>query len=149
MASGQENSFSAIFWIWMAAGVAFLILEALTPAVFFICFTVGAAAAGIYSYFSPTEYYWQIGIFIMVSLVMIPFTRRLAKRMSSNPTQGANVDRMIGGTAVVTRGIMPEEPGQVRFESEHWAASSTQPINEGSRVKILSIKGTRVDVEPI
>ena len=149
MAAGQDSGFTAIFWIWMAAGVAFLILEVVTPAVFFICFTVGAAVAGIYSYFNPTDYYWQIGIFVLVSLVLIPFTRKFARRLSSGPTQGANVDRMIGGTAVVIRSIMPDEPGQVRFESEHWAASSTVPVNEGSRVKIIAIKGTRVDVEPI
>lgn len=149
MTSGQDSGFSAIFWIWLSAGVIFLILEALTPAVFFICFTVGAVASAIFAYFNPTEYYWQIGIFVLVSILLIPFTRRFARRLSPGVTQGANVDRMIGGIAVVTRGIGADSLGQVRFESEHWQASSAQPVNEGSRVKILAVRGTRVDVEPV
>ena len=60
----------------MAAAVVFLILELVSPALFFICFVAGGVVAGIFSYFSPDAYYWQIGLFIVVTA----FTMRLIIR---------------------------------------------------------------------
>ena len=60
-----------MFWIWLAAAVVFLIIELLSPTFFFICFTAGAVVSGVFSYFYPEAYYWQIGIFIVVSLALL------------------------------------------------------------------------------
>jgi len=138
-----------VFWIWMTAAAIFLIIELLTPTLVFICFVAGALGAGVYSGFSPEQYLWQIGTFIVVSLVLLPFTRRFADRISKAPPELSNVDRMIGQTAIVTRDIDPDTGGQVKFEGELWQARADAAIAKDARVQIVSVSGTKVFVQPI
>jgi inner membrane protein len=136
-----------IFWIWMAAALVFLIIELAMPTLIFLCFVVGAAAAGVYASFEPEQYYWQIGICLAVSLVLLPFSRKFAHRITKAQPQNANVDRMIGHTVVVTREIQPDHPGQVKYEGEVWLASGEETFAVGDKVKVVSLSGTRVRVE--
>ena len=73
---------SSIFWIWMAAAVIFLILELITPTLIFASFVAATAAAGVYSYFAPTSYYVQLGIFVGVAVILLPTTRVIAKKIT-------------------------------------------------------------------
>jgi membrane protein implicated in regulation of membrane protease activity len=136
-----------IFWIWMAAALIFLIIELSSPTLIFVCFVVGSITAGIYSTFQPDEYYWQIGICLAVSLALLPLSRKFAHRITKAQPQNANVDRMIGHTAVVTKAIDPDQPGQIRYEGEVWLANASESFAEGTKVKIVSLSGTRVRVE--
>jgi len=138
---------TGIYWIWLAAAVIFLIIELMTPALLFICFVVGSVAAGIYSYFSPDQYYWQIGIFVFVSLILLPPTRILAKRLNKSSTQKSNVDALIGKVGKVTKAIDPDDGGQVQVGGEVWIAGASQKIDAGARVKVISVSGARLYVE--
>lgn len=140
---------STMFWIWMAAGLVFLILEIISPTLFFVCFAAGAVVSGVYSYFSPESYYLQTGIFIIVSVGLIPITRRFAKKISTEQPEHANVDRMLGKTGLVTKQIEPDTLGQVRFEGEVWAAQASESIEEHARVRITRVSGTKVTVERV
>jgi membrane protein implicated in regulation of membrane protease activity len=136
-----------MFWIWMAAALVFLIIELTMPTLIFLCFVVGSVVAAIYGLFYPIEYYWQIGICLAVSLVLLPFSRKFAHRISKAQPQNANVDRMIGHTAIVTKPIEPDHPGQIKYEGEVWLASAEEPLALGTKVNIVSVAGTRVRVE--
>jgi membrane protein implicated in regulation of membrane protease activity len=138
-----------MFWIWMAVGLMAIIIEVVTPTLVIISFAVGAASAAIYGQFYPTEYVIQTGIFLVVSLVLLPFIRKLASKFTKDSPETSNVDRMIGETAIVTKAIDPNRGGHVRFEGEIWAADAPVAVPENSKVTILSITGTRVKVEPL
>ncbi len=138
-----------IFWVWMAVAVVFLIIELATPAFLFACFSIGAFASGIYSIFSPEAYYLQVGIFVVVSVVLLPFTRKLADKISKEPPELSNVDRMIGQPAVVTKPIDRVTGGQIQYEGELWQARADEAIEESARVRIISVAGTRAHVERI
>ena len=71
-----------MFWIWMAAAAVFVIVEQFAPTLVFLSFAVAAAVSGIYAQFKPEEFYWQIGIFIMVTVVVFPLSRKFAKRIT-------------------------------------------------------------------
>jgi len=137
------------FWIWMAAALVFLIIELATPTMVFICFTAGAAAAGIYAEFYPDSYWIQGGMFAVVSVALIPLMRRFASRITKPSPQRSNVDRLIGETAIVTQQIQPDLAGKIRFESEIWAAVADEAIPAEAKVKVLSISGTKAKVERI
>ena len=137
---------STMFWIWMAAAVVFLILELATPALLFICFSVGAAAAGIYGQLYPESYPWQIGIFILVTGVTLPLSRKFASKITKESPEISNVDRMINQTALVVREINPDSAGQVKYQGEIWRALATESIEANAKVKIVSISGTTVTV---
>ena len=135
------------FWIWMAVALVFLILELATPTMVFVCFTAGAAAAGIYGQFYPEAHFVQGGIFAVVSVALIPFMRKFAKRITKPSPQLSNVDRLIGSTATVTQKIDPDTAGKIRFESEIWSAIADESIPPESKVRILSVSGTKLKVE--
>jgi inner membrane protein len=137
-----------MFWIWLAVAAVFLIIELATPTMIFISFFAGAVAAALYSLGSPDGYYWQIGIFLIVSIILLPMMRRLAKKITRGPTRMSNVDRMIGGEALVVKAIDPDNDGRVRFEGELWAAKAERPIAENTRVIITSVSGVKVHVRP-
>ena len=131
----------------MAAAVVFLIIELATPSFFFICFAVGAAATGIYGQFYPESYPWQIGIFIFVSAVLLPLSRKFANKISKPAPETSNVDRMINETAIVIKDIDPDDPGQIRYQGEIWRAEAEEKIEKEAKVTILSIAGTTVKVK--
>ncbi|MCB2230399.1 NfeD family protein [bacterium] len=137
-----------MFWIWLAVAAIFLIIELTTPTLIFISFFAGGVAAALYSLGSPEGYYWQLGIFLIVSVVLLPLMRRLAKKMTKETAQVSNVDRMIGQQALVVKAIDPDTDGQVRFEGEVWVARSDQPIAAQSHVIITAVSGVKVHVKP-
>ena len=127
----------------------FLILELMTPTLVFACFVVGSAVSGIYSYFYPEAYYWQIGLFVAISVILLPLTRTLAKKITKPSPQKSNIDALIGKVALVTKAIDPDLGGQVRIEGEVWVASAHEKIEENVKVKVVSVSGTKVHVEKI
>jgi len=138
---------STMFWIWMAAAVIFLILELATPTLIFACFVIGSIASGIFAYFSPEEYYWQIGIFLIVSAVLLPTTRSIARKITKESPQKSNIDALVGKIGLVTKAIDPDLGGQILVEGESWRAVASQAITEGSKVRVLSFSGTKLTVE--
>ena len=138
-----------MFWIWMAAALIFLILELTTPGFVFACFVVGAIASGIYGYFFPEAYYWQIGLFVFVSIILLPMTRSLAKKITKPSPQKSNIDALIDQVALVTKEIDPDLGGQVRIEGEKWIARAEQKIEVNTKVRVIKVSGTRVHVEPL
>ena len=138
---------STIFWIWAAAMLIFLILELWTPTLVFACFVVGSLAAGIYSAFSPDEYYWQLGIFVAVSVVLLPATRSLARRITKPSPQKSNVDGMIGKVGLVTKAIDRDLGGHVKVEGETWQARAGSDIEADRKVRIVGVSGTKLHVE--
>lgn len=140
---------ATMFWIWLAFAVIFLILELVTPTLFFVCFVIGSIAAAVFSHFQPESYYWQIGLFLAVSIVLFPLTRKFARRITKDQPESANIDRLIGKTAIVIKPISPSQSGQVKFEGEVWGASADQEIGEATTVRIKAVAGTRLNVEKL
>ncbi|MFQ5498967.1 MAG: NfeD family protein [Candidatus Zixiibacteriota bacterium] len=136
-----------IVWIWVAAAVVFLILELATPTLIFACFVAGSLAGGVGAYVSPENYYMQASVFALVSIVLLPFTRILAKRITKESPQKSNVDALIGKVGLVTKAIDKDLGGQVQLEGEVWTAVADEQIAIDSKVTVLSISGTKVHVE--
>ncbi len=138
-----------MFWIWLAAAVIFLILELATPTLIFACFVAGSIVSGVFSFFYPEAYYWQIGIFLIVSSGLLPLTRALAKKITKESPQKSNIDALVGKVALVTKAIDPDLGGQVQIEGEVWVANADEAIEENAKVKVVAFSGTKAHVEKI
>lgn len=136
-----------VVWIWLAAFAIFLILEVMTPSMLFIGFSISALISGMFSFFYPESFYWQIGIFIIVSAIILPLTRKMAKKMTKDSPQIANVDALIGKVGLVTKPIDPDLGGQISINGEIWRAAATETILENEKAKILKVVGATVHVE--
>lgn len=139
-----------LFWIWLAAAAIFLIIEIATPSLVFACFVVGSIASAITAYLYPDSYLWQIAIFAVISMILIPLTRPLARKISIESPQKSNVDAMVNRTGMVVKAIDPDKDiGQVRVEGQVWQAQAAGKIEEGAKVKVTGVTGARLTVEKI
>ena len=140
-----------MFWLWLAAAVIFLIIEIGTPVLVFACFVVGSAGAAVTATFYPESYLLQGGVFAVISMILIPLTRPLARRVTRHASkQKVNVDAMVGQTGIVIRQIIPsEDAGQVRVEGQVWRALANDVIDEGTKVKVDKISGAKLYVSKI
>lgn len=136
-----------IVWIWLAAAVIFLIIELATPTLIFVCFVAGAIGGGLYSYFFPEAFYAQIGIFVVVSIVLLPMMRKLAKKISTKDTLKSNVDALIGKVGLVTKTIDADLGGQIQIEGEVWIAGADEDIAENEKAEVISVTGTKLHVK--
>ena len=138
-----------IFWLWLAAAVIFLIIEIGTPTLVFACFTVGSIGAAVSSTMTDS-YLIQAAVFAVISIILIPLTRPLAKKITKPSPQATNVDAMIGRPGIVIKKIDPAlDVGQVRVDGQVWQANAEEPIDEGTKIKVDSVIGARLHVSQI
>lgn len=135
-----------MFWIWLGAAVIFLIVELGTPVLVFACFVIGSFGAAITSTITES-YLIQMAVFVIVSTVLIPLTRPLARKITKESPQKTNVDAMIGQVGIVIKKIDPDaDTGQVRVIGQVWQANADGVINEGKKIKVESVSGARLNV---
>ncbi len=138
-----------MFWIWMAAALVFLIVEIGVPGLIFVCFAVGAVGAAVYAQIAPEDYMVQTGLFAVISIILVPMTRKFAKRISNDSAQKSNIDALINQPAIVVKDIDTLEGiGQVRIQGEIWSARADSIIALGSKVTVVSIEGNHLNVRP-
>lgn len=139
-----------LFWIWLAAAAIFLIIEIATPSLVFACFVVGSIASAVLAYLYPESYLWQIGVFAVISMILIPLTRPLARKITVESPQKSNVDAMMDRPGLVVKTIDPDkDTGQVRVDGQVWQAQASGKIEEGVKVIVTGITGARLTVKKI
>lgn len=68
------------FLAWIAIAVIFLILEVASFSFFYACFVLGAILAGVSAFFTDSATL-QALIFMILSVVLLPLSRPLAKKL--------------------------------------------------------------------
>lgn len=131
---------------WLAATVIFGLVELITAPLICIWFCGGSLVATIVAY--ATQSVWlSIAAFVIVSALLLVFTRPLVKSKIAPKVQPTNADRIIGKEAVVTESIDPvENKGQIKVEGQIWSAKSDLAINEGEKVTVSAIEGVKAVV---
>ena len=138
-----------IFWPWMAAAVIFLIIEITTPSLVFACFVIGCIGSAVTSTITDS-YLIQAAVFAGISIVLIPLTRPLARKITKPSPQPTNVDAMVGRPGLVVKKIDPSlDIGQVRVDGQVWQAVADEALDEGAKIKVDKIIGARVYVSKI
>lgn len=136
---------------WLAAAVIFVIIEGLTMGLTTIWFAGGAVVALIAALLGAGLEI-QIGLFFVVSIILLFSTRKLFIKKLHTGQEKTNVDALIGREAVVTSTIRPLEPGIIRLGSQDWTAICKEEdtvIAEGTRVKVTAIEGVKAVVVPL
>lgn len=135
---------------WLIALVILLIIEIITLGLTTIWFAGGALVAFIAAILQAPLLI-QIVLFLVVSFVLLIFTRPIAERYFNANRQKTNVNSMIGKEAKVTADIDNfNQTGQVKLGSVEWTARSEEDgvkIAAGSRVEICRVEGVKVFVK--
>lgn len=141
-----------MFWIWFIVAVAFLIIEALTVDLVSVWFAASALIMGVVAAIFPElDVWWEIGIFVALSSVLVLSTRKLVKKFFKRKKgQETNLELNIGHTAIVVEEIDNlHEKGSVKINGLVWTARSEtgEVIEEGALVVFKSISGNKAFVE--
>lgn len=138
--------------VWLIAFVAFLVIEGLTMGLYSIWFAVGSVGALIAASIAPELYWAQIVVFLLLSGATLAGVRPFAQRALKSRKVGTNADINVGKIGKVIETICNEDAtGAVYVYGKTWTARSSSDsvtIREDTYVKVLSIEGVKLIVEP-
>lgn len=146
MFSGLEMS-EPLIWILIA--VIFAVIEGFTMGLTTIWFTVGGVGACIIALLGG-PLLLQIAVFLIISIILLYFTRPLAEKRLRIGHEKNNIDLMIGKSCLVTETIEPYHTGQVKLNGLVWTAlanDNKETLAKGELVKIVRIEGVKLIVE--
>lgn len=136
--------------IWLALTAVLLIIEIATLGLTTIWFAAGALAAFFAALLGMNQGI-QIGVFVVVSVVLLFFTRPWAVKYLNTKTIKTNTEALVGKTARVIVDINNlKSQGQVVINGLEWTARSsddTVVFKTGDAVTIVGIEGVKLIVE--
>ena len=136
--------------IWLALTAVLLIIEIVTLGLTTIWFAAGALFAFFAALLGMNQDI-QIGVFVVVSVVLLFFTRPLAVKYLNTKTIKTNTEALVGKTARVIVDINNlKSQGQVVINGLEWTARSsddTVVFKIGDAVTIVGIEGVKLIVE--
>lgn len=136
----------SIWWLFLI--VVLIIMELMTMGLTTIWFAGGAVAAFIAA-LCGAALEVQIGLFVVVSFLLLFAFRPLAKRyLNANHTR-TNVDSAIGAEALVTEEIRNDlGQGTAVLNGQEWTARSADGsvIEAGCRVRVEAVSGVKLMV---
>ncbi len=137
-------------FLWLAAVVGFLLLEASTFSMTSVWFAAGAAAALLTCLFTGS-FRVQALVFVVVSILCLLAFRPLAAKLRQKnvPTNG---DRNLGREATVLTTVTADLPGRVRLDGVDWNARCATPgdtLTPGQRCRVTELHSTLLIVEPV
>lgn len=135
--------------IWILIAVIFAVIEGLTMGLTTIWFTVGGVGACIIALLGGPVLL-QVAVFLIVSIILLYFTRPLAEKRLKIGHEKNNIDQMMGKICMVMEKIEPYHTGQVKLNGMIWTAVSKdhrETLEKGELVKITGIEGVKLIVE--
>ena len=137
-------------WLWLALIVFFVIAEACTEVLVSIWFAGGSLVGLILS--ALHAHWWlQFIAALVVSGVLIYFTRPVAMRHFNRSRVKTNISGLAGKQAIVTEVIDNlQSTGQVIVNGQEWSARNAADdtvIPEGAVVVIEKVSGVKLMVK--
>ena len=132
---------------WLVAFVILIGIEAATMALTTIWFAGGA----VFAFFAAVlgfSIQTQLVVFLIVSFILLLFTRPLAMRFVNRETVKTNVDGLIGRRAKVITKIDNNEPsGATVVDGQEWTARS---MDDAVTIPVgTHVRGVKLIVEPV
>lgn len=137
-------------WFWVAVTILCIVIETFTLSLTTIWFAISAFVM-VFLAFTPLPFAAQLSIFVVLSLVLLIFTRPLLKKKLNQKKIATNYERTIGQIAVVTRKITALEKGTVKLNGMEWTATVKDDIvlEEGTKCIVEEITGVTACVKQI
>lgn len=138
--------------IWLIIAVVSGVVEAITLGITTIWFVFGALVAWILAEFGAPLIV-QIIVFMLVSSVLLYFTKPLLKKYLKIGRERTNADSLIGEMGIVTERIDTiKAEGQIEIRGQIWSAKTVGDqgtIEKDSKVEILEIQGVKLVVKKV
>lgn len=140
-------------WVvtWLIIFAVLLVIELLTAGLTTIWFAGGALVSTLFALIHAPVWL-QVVVFIVVSVVLLIFTRPIAVKYFNRNRTRTNVESYIGQQAIVVADIENIKGyGQVRLGSMDWSAKSLDgnDIKVGTVVEVKEVEGVKLVVTPV
>ncbi len=140
-------------WIvtWLIIFAVLLVIELLTTGLTTIWFAGGALVSAAFAVFHA-PLWLQGAVFIVVSVLLLVFTRPIAVKYFNKKRTRTNVESYIGQQAIVIADIENVKGfGQVKLGSMDWSAKSFDGSNIriGTVVEVKEVEGVKLVVSPV
>ena len=135
--------------LWIAAILVFVIIEASTAAVVSIWFAGGALAALIASTLGA-GIGLQIFLFLLVSVLLVVFLRKIAFKSLKGKEEKTNLDRIIGSEVLISSEVNNKtHQGSAFVGDVEWKVKSEngEIIPENKEAVVVGIEGVRLVVK--
>ena len=141
----------ADYWWWLSAGVVLMVLEIVTPGIFFIWIGIGAFITGAVAAAFPSASASVLGfVFAILSVISVFVGKRVMGRKTDEQDSGLNnrMAQYVGQVYQVYEPIM-DGRGKISVGDTLWLASAKTDIAAGASVKVTGVRGTMLEVEPV
>ena len=132
--------------IWLAAGLALLLLEALAPGAFMMWLGLAACGTGLVALASGIGFELQVITCAVLAAISLSIGLRLRHRPARLNTQQAG----LAGRSATALSFQGRE-GRVRLGDSDWAARVPPDVpepHEGTRLRVEGVDGTVLIVRP-
>lgn len=139
------------YWHWWVLGIICLTIEIFAPGAIFLWFGASAAILGILLLVMP-DLTWQVQItlFSVLSILSIIGWRQYRKKVPEEnvyPTLNKRGEELIGRVFTLDEPIV-NNYGKIRVDDTMWKINGSD-AEVGEKVKVTSLDGTVLKVEPI
>lgn len=134
--------------IWAVAIAGFLVVEFVTVQLVSIWFAAGSIGGLILSCIPGVDPWIQILVSVVLSFILLLLTRKIVKKWIKTKKTDTNLDVLVGKEAELLTPITKLEKGTVKINGVIWNVIAETPVNSGQFVRILSIDGNKLLVEP-
>lgn len=139
---------SILFWLLVL--VIMLVIEIASLGLTSIWFAGGALVAFVFALFHA-PLILQIVVFLIVSLVLLVFTRPIAVKYFNKDRERTNVESMIGRQVIVVSEVDNLQGiGRVTVGGQEWSARTVQDgvvLPVGAVAVVKEVKGVKLIVE--
>ena len=146
---GIELILGSMVFVWVAIFILAAIVEAFTLGITSIWFAIGAIAACVVAWLGGGIPF-QLATFLLVSVLLIVFTRPIAVRKLKVGKEQNITEQIIGHRGMVTETVQPFGSGLVKVDGAIWTAIGEYPevsIPSGCRVQVVRIEGVKLIVK--
>lgn len=133
---------------WLIIFIFLIFVEIATINLVSIWFAIGAIASCILSIYVDNLII-QLGCFVITSTICLILTKSIISKIKNHKITPTNLDRVIGDVGIVTKTIDEFNNGEVKVDGKTWTATSKETLKVGTKAKIVSINGVKLNVKSI
>ena len=132
-------------YFWLGLVIVLGMIEVATVNLVTIWFVLSGIISLLLSLF-VNNFAIQFGVFVIFGVLFMALIRKyLEPKMVKN--EKTNLDRIVGMKGVVTEEKGSDNILEVKVDGKKWSAISNELLKKGELVKILKIKGVKLEVE--
>jgi len=139
---------SHIYWIWVALVIVLTLIECFTMGLTTIWFAISAFVM-IFLSFTKIPFVTQVLIWLLLSTVILFFTRPIALKKMKIGKEKTNVEALVGKRALVTKKITKFDKGEIKVNGVFWSAKTEDDseLQENTECEILRTEGVTAIVK--